>query len=164
MDNVLSGSDQKGYAEGLHTSNLVKIHNRTLTDIPQTRLWRNGCCIPGNRRIYVQVDGNFLVCEKVGNSPSIGNVFTGIDIDRVKKFYLQEYDEQSIDKCSNCWAVNLCGICYATCYCENGLDISVKNNACDYHREHAKGELMAYYQLLEEKPEVIEKIKDIPII
>ena len=64
----------------------------------------------------------------------------------------------------NCWAVNLCGICYATCYCENGLDISVKNNACDYHREHAKGELMAYYQLLEEKPEVIEKIKDIPII
>lgn len=164
LDNVLSGSDQKGYAEGLHTSNLVKIHNRTLTDIPQTRLWRNGCCIPGNRRIYVQVDGNFLVCEKVGNSPSIGNVFTGIDIDRVKKFYLQEYDEQSIDKCSNCWAVNLCGICYATCYCENGLDISVKNNACDYHREHAKGELMAYYQLLEEKPEVIEKIKDIPII
>lgn len=163
LDNVVNDNDQKNYAAGIHTGNLVKIHNRELTDIPNSRLWRNGCCIPGNRRIYVQVDGNFLPCEKIGDAPSIGNVFTGVDVESVKKFYLKEYDEKSFDKCSNCWAANLCGICYATCYCKNGLDINSKNASCDYQKKQVKGELMAYHQLLEERPEIIEKIKDIPI-
>lgn len=163
LDNVLNNEDKKGYASGIHKDNLVKIHNRILTDTPNIRLRRNGCCVPGNRRIYVQVDGNFLACEKVGDSPSIGNVFTGIDIKQIRKYYMEDYDQKSIKQCSNCWAVNLCGICYATCYVKEGLDINIKDNACEYQRKQAKGELMAYYQLLEDKPEVIEKIKDIPI-
>lgn len=164
LDTVLNGEDEKGYASGLNKNNLVKIHNRILTDKPDIRLRRNGCCVPGNRRIYVQVDGNFLACEKVGDSPSIGNVFTGIDINRIRKYYMEEYDQKSIKQCSNCWAVNLCGICYASCYVKEGLNINIKDNACEYQRKQAKGELMAYYQLLEDKPEEIEKIKDIPIL
>lgn len=164
LDNILNNEDTKGYALGINKNNLVKIHNRMLTNMPDLRLGRNGCCVPGNRRIYVQVDGNFLACEKIGDSPSIGNVFTGIDINQIKKYYLEEYDKKSIEQCSNCWAVNLCGICYASCYVKEGIDGKIKDNACEYQRKQAKGELMAYYQLLENKPEEIEKIKNIPII
>ena len=39
-----------------------------------------------------------------------------------------------------------------------------KKVACDYQKEQAIGELMAYHQLLEERPEEIEKIKDVPIM
>lgn len=164
LDNMLNDSDKKNYAAGINKDNLVKVHNRFLMDKPISRLGRNGCCVPGNRRIYVQVNGEFLACEKIGDSPSIGNVFTGIDRSRVKQFYLEEYDKKSIEKCSNCWAVNMCGICYATCFHKDGLDINIKNNACEYQQKQSKGELSAYYQLLEDKPEEIKKIKDIPIL
>lgn len=162
LDTVLSKNDKDGFAEQLHVANLVRIHNRTLVDSPLWFLKRNGCCIPGNRRIYVQVNGNFMICEKIGESPSIGNVFTGLNVDNIKKYYMQDYENQSIDKCGNCWAANLCSLCYASCYSKEGLDIEYKNRSCDNHRKRTKGELSAYYQLLEEKPEIIEKIKDIP--
>lgn len=164
LDNVLNNDDKKGYASGINKNNLIKIHNRILTDIPNIRFRRNGCCIPGNRRIYVQVDGDFLVCEKIGDSPTIGNVFTGIDIKKIRKYFMEEYDQKSMKQCSKCWAINLCGICYASCFVKKGIDINIKNKACEYQRNQAKGELMAYYQLLEEKPDEIEKIKDIPIM
>ena len=39
----------------------------------------HGNCIPGKRRMYVTVDGNFKTCEKVGNLPFLGNCETGFD-------------------------------------------------------------------------------------
>lgn len=39
-----------------------------------------------------------------------------------------------------------------------------KDNVCEYERKQARGELMAYHQMLEECPEEIEKIKDIPVL
>ena len=47
---------------------------------------------------------------------------------------------------------------------KNGLNMDYKKVACDYQKEQAIGELMAYHQLLEERPEEIEKIKDVPIM
>lgn len=163
LDNMLEGTDEQGYSAGVNKDNLVKIHNRVLRDKPNGRIGRNGCCIPGNRRIYVQVDGTFLACEKMGDSPSFGDVYNGIDKEKIKQFYIKEYDEKSIEKCKDCWAVNMCSICYATCYCKTGINMESKDIACEYERKQAKGELMAYYQLLEECPDEIRKIKDIPV-
>lgn len=160
LDKMISDEDEKGYAAGISRNFLTNMHKRILTDTPIAQIGRNGCCVPGNRRIYVQTDGEFLVCEKIGDSPHIGNVFSGINIDKIRQFYIDDYDKMSIEKCSNCWAVNMCGICYSTCYCKDGLDIGMKDEVCEYLRKQAKGELGAYYQLLEDKPEVIQKIKD----
>ena len=47
----------------------------------------NGPCIPGGRRLFVSVAGNFYPCEKVTEGPGmrIGNIEEGIDIDASKK-------------------------------------------------------------------------------
>lgn len=111
----LEDQDPDDYAAKLVVDKLVHVHNRRMSNTPFTTLRRNGCCIPGNRRIYVKADGNFYLCEKVGDSPSIGNVYEGVNIKNIKKYYWDEYDKNSIDKCNECWAMNLCSICYAAC-------------------------------------------------
>lgn len=163
LDKMFKDEDRKGYLSGVGRDNLIRIHNRILLDKPVNVIRRNACCTPGNRRIYVQTNGDFLACEKIGDSPNIGNVYTGIDKERIRQYYIHEYEEKSIKKCNECWAVNLCGICYASCYCKEGISSEMKDNGCIYQREQAKGELIAYHQLLEDKPIEIERIKGIPI-
>ena len=158
----LEEQDPKSYVAGIVTDKLVRIHNRRQTQEPCKDLRRNGCCIPGNRRVYVKTDGKFLLCEKTGDAPDIGNVFEGADLEKIKKYYIEEYDEKSLTRCNECWARNLCGLCYAACYEAEGIDMERKEKVCDAHRYATKGELISYYSILEEKPEVIEEIDAVP--
>ncbi len=47
----------------------------------------NGCCIPGQRRVFVQVNGDMHACERVGDKYPLGNVHKGgLDMKKVKTF------------------------------------------------------------------------------
>ena len=65
----------------------------------------NGCCVPGERRIYVTVSGEFLLCEKVGNIPIIGNVNEGFYKERIRKLYVDSFIQEAKKYCGEC-----CGI------------------------------------------------------
>lgn len=158
----LENQDPEGYVAGMISDKLVRIHNRRQSQEPSENMRRNGCCIPGNRRVYVKTDGSFLLCEKVGDSPTIGNVFEGVDLERITKYYIDGYDEASLERCNECWAKNLCGLCYASCYNADGIDIKKKEEVCGAHRYATKGELISYFSIFEEKPEVIKEIDAIP--
>ena len=162
LERDLADQDPIGYVSGMIMDKLVRIHNRRQTQKPCENLRRNGCCIPGNRRVYVKTDGNLLLCEKVGDSPSIGNVFEGADLERITKYYIDGYDAASLEKCNECWAKNLCGLCYASCYREEGIDTEKKELVCGAHRYATKGELISYFSILEEKPEMIKEIDAVP--
>lgn len=163
LDEVLDENDKIGYAEGLGRDQLIRVHNRRQNDKPAAYIRRNGCCTPGNRRVYIKTDGTFSLCEKIGNCPDIGNVFDGANAEKIRKKYIEEYEEKSIHQCNNCWAMNLCAICYAACYDENGIDINRKNHMCDSQRKFTEGDLIRYFEFMEERPEEIEKIKDVPV-
>lgn len=97
------------------------IHSRLIYDKPTPLYFMNGCCTPGKKRVYVTVDGQYKVCEKMGPSPNIGNVDSGFDIDAIRKYYVTDYIKKSIEHCSKCWAVRLCSLCYISCYDEHGI-------------------------------------------
>lgn len=142
---------------------LLDIHKRVIRDMPVIDCALNGCCVPGNRRLYVTVDGEFSACERIGNSPSIGNVEEGIDLERVKKYYIDDYMNQSLENCSNCWAVQLCGVCYARGYDKDGLDMKRKKMLCESARFTLYNALKRYHILLEECPEMLEAYNEIEI-
>lgn len=150
------------YADYMQSS-LVKIHNRIVLETPAGFSHFNGCCIPGQRRIYVCTDGKYKICEKIGNSPNIGDVDKGLDITAIKKNYLKEYECASIEFCSKCWALRLCDICYANCYNENGMDIQMKCSYCDSIRARYKNWLIKYYETVESDMELIKRIDKIII-
>ncbi len=139
---------------------LLKIHKRGLSDTPMTKYYFNGCCIPGGRRLYVTVDGEYHVCERIGEAPNIGNVHDGIDIPKIQEKYIDEYINKSRQFCQNCWAAHLCGICYASCYDENGLDMDTKKIRCISERFGIENQLIQYHEVLENNPKLLEPLND----
>lgn len=137
---------------------LGDIHNRRVTKLPTDEHCWNACCIPGNRRLYVCTNGTYKLCEKMGESPCIGNVDTGVDFSAVKRYYLDQYEKASLPDCANCWAVNLCSVCYCSCYNETGVDIELKRKTCQYAKETALMWLSMYYEIYENNPSLIEQI------
>lgn len=146
------------YALSLESNAIYAMHERVLVDEARPIINRGGCCTVGRRRIYVTSEGDFKVCEKMGESPSIGHVNQGLDIKAITKYYLDEFDEASLEDCTNCWAVHLCSMCYSACYNENGLDYHRKKDLCHAARANARNRLIEYYQILEENPDMIQKI------
>ena len=142
---------------------LTKVHNRQLTEEPFPAFSRNACCTPGQRRLYVTTEGEYKVCERIGNSPTIGNVDIGLDFEAIKKYYIQEYDEKSKSACSNCWAVHMCNVCYANCFSAEGVDMKKKNEWCRSTRKMVENILTMYHEFMEKCPEKMDFIKDIVI-
>lgn len=141
-----------------HSTSLALIHQRTISDKPYNFYEFNGCCVPGSRRIYVTSDGKIKVCEQVGEAPYIGDLKDGIDLEAIKKIYVDDYLENSMPDCSNCWAVHFCGICYARCYGKDGINIAEKKYRCLNEREMVKNSLIDYHELLENNPEALKEL------
>jgi uncharacterized protein len=142
-------------------STLIDIHTRRISHTPFENGSLNACCIPGTRRLYVTVDGRFQPCERIGKSPYIGDVNTGIDIDSIRKYYVDDYIEKSRENCENCWASQLCDVCYARCFDENGLDMRRKKALCEASRYSMYTALVRYHTLLEENPDILEPFNEI---
>lgn len=136
---------------------LKDIHNRRISDIPFVDSGLNACCVPGIQRLYVSVEGNFYACERIGNSPAIGNIQDGISLERVRKYYVDEYARQSKENCGRCWALQLCTVCYARCYDDGGLDMKRKKVLCEGCRSEMYKMLILYHTVLEEQPELLMK-------
>lgn len=72
----------------------------------------NGPCVPGQSRLFADVDGNLYPCERVSeNSPAmrIGNLTDGFDYEKSKE--LLNIGALTPEACRNCWAARLCSIC-----------------------------------------------------
>ncbi len=148
-------------SKGNLDKSLYKIHDRPISDTPRKSYPLNGCCVPFSRKAYVTVDGTYLICEKVGNIPSGGTVYTGLDIPKIKKIYVDDYIANAKKYCGECWAVNLCSQCYVDSYDENGVNFGYRHKQCRYTRYSFYRDLIEYHQLLEDAPDTLEYLNDI---
>lgn len=71
-----------------------------------------GPCLPGIRRLFVTVDGEFYPCERVSESNEemkIGNLNQGFDYERMDLFI--NHGKIIKDKCLSCWNLRRCLFC-----------------------------------------------------
>lgn len=144
--------------------NLHIIHRRDLTEEPMQYYYFNGCCVPGSRRLHVNVKGEFLPCERVGTVPSLGNVDSGFDIDNIKKHYVNDFMNEAVKYCKNCWAIHLCTNCYTDCFDDDKVNLSYRHAGCDYVRHTINQSLILYHEILENDPESLKGLNDIVFI
>lgn len=124
----------------------------------------NGCCIPGVRRIFVTTEGSFRLCERMSSdAPLIGNIHDGIDMDVIKKVYLDEYESMCTPVCSRCWAVRLCTSCFTDAFKNGNLDIKNLKNHCFITRQSKERYLMYYCSLLEYNSEGLSYLNKIQL-
>jgi uncharacterized protein len=143
---------------------LTKIFHRPIFDEPFKGLYLNGCCLPAVRRVFITVDGDMALCERIhNNAPFFGNVHTGIDFERLKSVYVNEYGSKSLPICAKCWANRLCGICYIHTYSDGHFDINKKEERCGEVRFSIEEALKLYTILLKIDPEGLNYMADIEL-
>ena len=60
-------------------------------------------------------------------------------------------------KCNNCWARNMCGICYDNAISDNHDDPYISGELCKTSQELVKDMFVNYYRLFEEDREGLAK-------
>lgn len=119
-------------SENEHTAGISKI------DAP------GGPCIPGQLRLFCDVDGNLFPCERVSEKSAImniGDINQGFKYDNVEK--LLNIGKLTEGKCKRCWCFKYCSICAKMADLGNELSAVKKIKYCE---ENENG---VYYELSE---------------
>lgn len=143
---------------------LLPIFRRRIFDNPDHGIHLNGCCVPGARKIYVTTDGHIAVCERVHRAPPyIGHISSGIDLDLLRRVFVDEYSRESIKECAHCWCCRLCGICYIDTFTNGEYDASKKAGMCAVVRRMTEERLKLYSRLLHVNSEGLNHLADIEV-
>lgn len=126
--------DYLGYVKGLKLYSLAK-EDLTHTVEENKKLLKSielpdvsspsGPCIPGARKLFIDVNGNFFPCERVSETSevmNIGDINNGFDYEKCNK--LLNIGNLTQEKCKKCWALNHCTLCAK--YADNGDELSGK--------------------------------------
>lgn len=101
-----------------------------------------GPCIPGTRRLFVNVQGYMFPCERVSEtSPvmAIGHIDTGFEIKKVDS--LLNVGKITEDLCKNCWALFHCNQCAQKADGKDHLSRELKIKHCPMSKEQALSNL-----------------------
>jgi uncharacterized protein len=149
--------NKKGFsnpiADSIIESALGDYMQRPIFNVPNKRINMNGCCVPGVSRLFVTVDGRYLLCERVpSNTPSFGDVHSDIDIDTVKTEFVNRFVDISFPDCSCCWAARLCDSCYMEAFNDGAMSSKSKFKNCDSFKNGKEQYLEYCCTLLEDNP------------
>jgi len=141
--------------KGMVENRFARLIQRYIFKEPVDSFHLNGCCVPGQRKNYIAVDGGIHVCEKISTqSPVIGHVDTGFDLDTLKKVYIDHYAEASLPDCSGCWGIRHCDICYISSFNEKGVfDLERKRKYCNSKLKALEQQLADFVALSEKNPD-----------
>lgn len=103
-----------------------------------------GGCVPGDK-MFVDVNGKILVCEKLGEDFKIGDIKTGLDFNQIAKM-VKEYNK-TIEKCKYCVIRNVCSFCYGSCGKKGVMEI--ESEKCRNAIEGFRQRLELCYSVLE---------------
>ena len=110
----------------------------------------SGPCIPGQRRLFIDVNGNFFPCERVSETSDamkIGDLKNGFDFENARK--ILNVADLTEKQCCNCFAIRHCTTCAK--YCDNNGELSaeLKLSNCKNVRFNAE-ETFKNYLILKE--------------
>lgn len=109
-----------------------------------------GPCIAGAHRLFIDVNGNMLPCERVSETSDvmkIGHVDYGFDIDKVRN--IMNIGQLSKENCKNCWAFRHCQLCAASADNITELSKEKKLSGCTRVKRALESELKDYCVLRE---------------
>ncbi len=140
---------------------LIRMYHRSRAALGDT-FTPGGNCAPGQRKLHVTASGRFQPCERTGSRMAIGDVETGLkaaEIHLLKESFYKEVQ----DRCGNCWALRMCGICFAV-QAEHADVVTgefpIPESACDAIRRDKEETLKMMARILKMPEECREFLKD----
>lgn len=134
---------EQNFFFGLNSNDI----NRKMTVSVSEVMAPGGPCIPGEQRLFVNVDGLLYPCERLNENSEamiIGNLDDWFDIEKAKD--ILNVGALTEEDCKNCWAIRRCIVCAPLCDNNGVLCPELKRSLCDDIRrsvEHSlKDQLM----------------------
>ena len=142
-----------GFLKGFFQRELYDIHYRQTGDGFNGGIHINGCCFPGQRRLFVSCQGEYFICERLDNGYPLGDVDQGLVPERVAAL-VEEYRNAS-RSCLQCWAVRFCTKCYASFSTGGRLDADLRRRECAAFRRDFEKVLVLYHEIAESSPRAL---------
>lgn len=101
-----------------------------------------GPCIPGQRRLFVNTNGDFYPCERVSETSDvmkIGDIVNGFDYEKARK--ILNIGQLTEEDCKNCWAVRHCSTCARLCDNNGTFSANLKRANCKTVLNNAEEDL-----------------------
>lgn len=105
----------------------------------------SGPCIPGYRKIFINVDGKMFPCEKVSeinSAMNMGDIDNGIDLEQCSA--LLNMPRITEKECKQCWAFRFCDACYVHACDADGLSREARLKYCNTAKLSADNNLRRY--------------------
>ncbi len=119
-----------------------------------------GSCVPG-RKLFVDVNGTFHMCEKINDAFPIGNVEEGLDFKKIE--HVVNKFISHMDNCPSCSVSRKCNYCFVTFMTDKGFLKS--SRVCDKVDSRSKWSFTETLEVAELDSEFVEncnsKLKDI---
>lgn len=106
-----------------------------------------GSCLPFTEKLFVHADGKFGICETACDKVILGDLQKGFDYDILEEIYTKAY-ELFNNCCRECWAKNLCTVCFKDVLDSDGKFLSgIPKAFCVSSRKYALEQLKIYCTL-----------------
>ena len=95
----------------------------------------SGPCVPGRKKLFLNVDGKFFPCERVNElsrCACIGDIKNGLDIEKCKS--LLNIGKLTENNCRKCWAFLYCQGCFIQADDGGVLLESKRLQACKHYK------------------------------
>ena len=146
---------------------LLRFHKRTyLTPHLPEITCPMTTCVPGERRLFVSVDGDYFPCERVleTDEMKIGDIRNGVDVPKAYGI-LERWIDATKDQCRACWCLSACNVgCFASVNEGGRITPGVKRAACVEHCKNAHQRLIQYCSVLESAPKAFDYMAEMTLV
>ena len=162
LEKILSEKDPR-ILRGFFDQKLRNIASRSREIMPE-QLKLNGCCYPGNRKLFVNTNGDFYMCERFGDRVPIGDINKGMIQDHINKSIEKFLYIRNANCTKDCWAQRICTPCIQSSK-DTKEDISEYglSQTCDSAKSQILIALAQYVSLAKEGDTLKKYLKSIEL-
>lgn len=161
--NVRSGTPELCLACSLCGTSMSRLIQRSPgVDAEKESTLNLGMCVPGARKIFVDVDGDIYPCEKTDGARNLylGNVLTGgVQLEKVEAI-LQDFFSFVEESCKDCWMHRFCETCLVQPTWKHTFDADKMAYECDALRRKYKKMLELYCGMMEVNPRALDHLME----
>ena len=109
--------------------------------------------------MFISPEGEFFICEKVGYSFPIGDIISGLDVDKIYSV-IDDYIKVSIPTCLDCWALRFCKSCFVKAQKGNSFNTQRKRDNCTLIKWSIDNALKLFSEIMEKNPKCLKTLDE----
>lgn len=159
----LASGDIPGEVENaMFRERYLHIHRRNYDTLQET-CPPYGQCTLGEKGLFVRSGGTVNFCTQVDGAFDLGNVFDGLNLEKIEKIY-RRLDDLYETHCFGCWAIRLCLRKCLNYVTENGeIDENAFLKTCEQNKKDIGGRIKEYLGIRKQNPQALDFLDQLEI-